>query len=264
MVKRVLGAIGMVLGVIGIVVCLALIVGTWIGRGAVNAELASIVAGIDGRLQRVDAALNQLATRLETAQERVNQAGANAMQLGQGSVADGPVGDALRETTDQLADTYVDMRESYVTAREGILDARERLDQVRQRFPRLPIPQLPGDLLQALDQRLRDLNASLVQLRTELSARRGPVERIQDRAVTATNNVATSIGEVESLVSTVSSRVDEARTSLAETQATLEGWVTVGAIIVSALCLYGVLLNLCLFVVARAWFRPPAATPVAA
>ena len=38
----------------------------------------------------------------------------------------------------------------------------------------------------------------------------------------------------------------------------------VGAIVLSLLSLYGVLLNLCLFVVARAWFRPPAAMPVAA
>jgi hypothetical protein len=263
-VKRGLGAIGMALGVIGIVISLAMTVGVWIGRGAVNAELASIGAGIDGRLQRVDAALDELASRLETAQGRVNEASANAMQLGQGTAADGPVADALRETSERLADTFADMRESYVVAREGIIDTRELLDRVRQRFPMLPIPQLPGDLLQALDQRLRDLNASLVQLRTELSTRQGPVAQIRDRVVAATNNVATGIGGVASQVSAVRSRVDEARTSLAETQAAAERWVTVGAIVVSLLGLYGVLLNLCLFVVARAWFRPPAATPVAA
>jgi hypothetical protein len=264
MMKRVLGAIGMVLGVIGIAICLALIVGTWIGRGAVSAELASIVAGIDGRLHRVDAALDALEGRLERAQGRVEQSGTIAMQLGRDAAADGPIADALRETADQLVDTYGDLRESYVTAREGVVDARERLDQVRQRFPLLPIPELPGDRLQALDQRLRDLNASLVQMRTDLSTREGPVERIRDRIVTATNNVAAGIEEIASQVSDVGARVEGARSSLEETQAAIEGWVTIGAIILSLLCLYGVLLNLCLFVVARAWFRPPAATPVAA
>jgi hypothetical protein len=262
--RRVLGAIGMTLGVIGIVVSLALTVGIWFGRGAVNTELASIVAGIDGRLQRVDAALDALEGRLETAQGRVNQAGANAMQLGQGPAADGPVMDSLREATDRLVDEYADMRESYVTAREGIVDARERLDQMRRRFPRLPIPQLPGDQLQAIDQRLRDVNASLVQMRLDLGTREGPAERLRDRIVMATNNAATGLGEIVSQVSALESQVDGARTSLEETHSTIEGWVTLGAIILSLLCLYGALLNLCLFVVARAWFRRPTAMPVTA
>ena len=67
-VRRVLGAVGMTLGVIGIIICLASIAGIWIGRGAVNGELASIVAGIDRRLQRVNVALEALESRLERAQ----------------------------------------------------------------------------------------------------------------------------------------------------------------------------------------------------
>src|SRR3954452_6816157 len=139
-VKRALGAIGMTLAGIGIVISLAMIVGIWSGRGAVSSELASISAGIDGRLQRVDAALDHLTNRLEAAQGRVNEASANAMQLGQGSTGDGPIVDALGEKAEQLADDYADMRESFVIAREGIIDARERLDWLRQQFPMLPIP----------------------------------------------------------------------------------------------------------------------------
>ena len=262
--KRVLGAIGMTLGVIGIVVCLASLAGIWIGRAALNDDLASIVAGLDRRLQRVDTALDELESRLERAQGRVEQGGAIAMQLGRDGAADGPIADALRETADGLVDTYADVRESYVTVREGVLDAHERLDQVRQRFSRLPIPELPGDRLQALDQRLRDVNASLVQMRTDLRTREGPVERLRDRTVMAMNNVAAGIGEIASQMNDFGSRVNVVRASLDEVQATVEGWVTVGAIVLSLLSLYGVLLNLCLFVVARSWFRPPAAMPVAA
>jgi hypothetical protein len=258
-VKRALGAIGMTLAVIGIVISAATIIGIWIGRGAVNSELAAIVTGLDGRLQRVDVALDALTGRLETAQGRVDQASATATQLGSGAAADGPVVDALRESTDRLVDEYADMRESFVSAREGIMDARDVLDRVRLRFPILPIPQLPGDRLDALDQRLRGLNASLVQLRTELGAREGPVERARDRVVAAINTVSTGIGEVASQVSDVDARVGEARTSLTETLDTAERWVTVAAIVATLLSLYGVLLNLCLFVVGRAWFRRPAA-----
>jgi hypothetical protein len=253
----------MTLAVIGIVVSLAMIVGIWIGRGAVNAELASLSAGLDGRLQRVDAALDVVTRRLVSARGRVDQASTNAMQLGQGA-ADGPVVDALRETTDRLADEYADMRESFAVAREGILDTRELLDRVRQRFPRLPIPELPGDRIVALDQRVRGLNASLAELRAELSARQGPVERLRDRVVAGLNNLEAGIGEITAGVRDVNVRVNEARTSLAETEATAERWVTVGAIVATLLSLYGVLLNLCLFVVARAWFRRPAAMLVSA
>ena len=260
--KRVLGGIGMTLAVIGIVLSVATIVGIWIGRGAVNDQLDSIGAGIDGRLQRVDAGVGQIGNRLEMAQGRVNQASVNAAQLGQGS-ADAPVADALRETTDRLADDVADMRESLASAREVISDTRELLDWVRQRFPILPIPELPGDRLQALDQRVRNLQAAVIQLRTELSTRQGPAERLRDRVVAAMNNVATSIGEMASQVSDVNARVNDARTSVAEPLATVERGVTMAAIVASLLCLYGVLLNLCLFVVARAWFRPPAPMPVA-
>jgi methyl-accepting chemotaxis protein len=254
----------MALAVIGIVISVALIVGIWMGRGAVNSELASISAGIDGRLQRVDAALDQLSRRLERAQGRVDGASTVAMKLGEGPVADGPLADALRETTDQLADDYADMRDSFATAREGINAASDLLDWVRQRFPMLPIPRLPGDLVQALDQRLTELNASVTQLRTELSTRQGPVERLGDRVGAALNNVATKIGEVASQVRSVQARINDARTTLVETQATAERWVTVGAILASLFNLYGILVNLCLFVVARAWFRPPSAMPAAA
>ena len=111
---------------------------------------------------------------------------------------------------------------------------------------------------------MRDLNASLVQTRIELRAREGPVDRIRDRVVTVMNNVATGFGEIASQVNDIGARMDGARTSLQETQAAIEGWVTVGAIVLSLLSLYGVLINVCLFVVGRAWFRTPAATPVAA
>lgn len=262
--KRVLGVIGMTLAVIGIIISVAMIVGIWIGRGAVSSELASISTGIDGRLQRVDAALDQLARRLERAQGRVDGASAVAMKLGEGPAADGPIADALRETADQLADDYGNMRDAFATAREGISAASDLLDWVRQHFPMLPIPRLPGDRVQELDQRLTDLNASVTQLRTEMSTRQGPVERLGDRVGATLNNVATSIGEVASQVGGVQARVNDARTTLAETQATAERWVTVGAIVASIFNLYGILLNLCLFVVARAWFRPPAAMPVAA
>src|SRR3954470_15857337 len=67
-VKRVLGAIGMTLAVIGIIISLANVVGIWVGSGSVRSGVASIGDGIDGRLQRVDTALDELASRLETAQ----------------------------------------------------------------------------------------------------------------------------------------------------------------------------------------------------
>src|SRR3954447_11702124 len=116
----------MTLAIIGLVMSLASLVGIWVGHRSVRSDVASIGARIDGRLERVDAALDELASRLQTAQGRVEQASTSATQLGQGS-ADGPVADALRETTDQLSDDYANMLASFAIANEGISDARELL-----------------------------------------------------------------------------------------------------------------------------------------
>jgi hypothetical protein len=256
--KRVLGIGGMIVGAIGIVLSLAMIVVVWMGRGVVNEEVAAFIAPIDRGLERVEAGLGEVEGRLQAMLGAVGQVNAMAERLGQTHPLDPRVADALVDAIERtLGDEYLALRESYVAVRERIAAPLERLEQLSHRFPRLPIPELPVEELQAIDERLREVDTLLRNLRTEVGSIQVPGFDLMQRVATVTQRIETLVGGLASRVSGFKSRVDDAQMALARTQATLEGWVSVGAITLTLLCVYSALLHLSLLLLSRYWVRTP-------
>jgi prefoldin subunit 5 len=256
--KRVLGVVGMVVGTIGIVLSLAMIVVVWMGRGVVNEELASFIAPIDRGLERAETALGEVEGRLQKMQGGVAQVNATAERLGQTHPVDPRVADAMVDVIERtLGDEYVAIREAYVTVRERTVAALERIEQLSLRFPRLPVPQLPVEELEAIDERLRELDALLRNLRSVIGSVQVPGSELMQRIGTVTQQIETRIGTLASRVNGLESRLDQGQMTLARTQSTLEGWVTQVAIALTGICLYSALLHLSLVLLSRYWAWPP-------
>src|SRR4051794_29802982 len=75
---RTLGLLGMIGGVLGIIICLAVAGATLIGSNRFQERIAQITSNTDQRLQNVDDQLNQLHEPIAAARTTVQAVGAQA------------------------------------------------------------------------------------------------------------------------------------------------------------------------------------------
>jgi uncharacterized protein YoxC len=256
--KRGFGLVATVGAVVGIIVSLALVVGVWIGRGAVNERVGLIVGAIDTHVERAASTLDELTIRIDGLHSRVQQLQARAERLAQDGALDGQAVDALATAIErELGDDLQRLRETYVALRERVEAGVDSVQRARRFLPFIPLPDMPTDLLQGFDQRMQELDASLQELRATLDAREGPINEIASRVAGRLGQLDERIGALSALVGSLQSRLAEIRSTLQAAEATARYWVTVVTVVLTVLFVYGGLLHLSLFAHGRAWMRTP-------
>jgi prefoldin subunit 5 len=268
MVYRTLGLLGMICGVLGIIICLAVAGATWIGSNRFQQRIAQITSNIDLRIQHVGDELDQLHAPIGSARTIVQEFGAQANTFEQTLLTDVQAVDerldSIRATVDDIGDR---IREAYAATSERILALNDTLVSLQSVFGRVPIPQLPVEQLQAMDERvheldarLDELNTALAQLRTSGTDRNTPIRDIVGRLGDATAQVDDRLSSVDGSISAVQTRLQEAQSSLQETQSTIDRYInfaTLGAIL---LCAWGVFLHVILSLYSLTWLRRPIST----
>jgi hypothetical protein len=259
-IKRILGIVGMSAGGLGGIVCLVLIVAVWIGHGALNAQVAALATVVDNGLVRANEGLAQVSAPLERARAAAQQAAAEAERIGQPGTIQRRVVQELNDRFDRdIGARYVQIRESHIGVRErsgALIDTISALN----RIPGVNLQQLPVEQLQAIDDQLREVDATLTGMRTD-RATMLPLAQMLQRIGAAATQVEDTIGRITARVSALETRLKEAQASVIRVRETLQGWITFGAILLTLALLYGVFLHVVLFVQARVWFNE---TPISA
>src|SRR5436190_10584087 len=150
-----------VAGIIGVIICLAIILGTWLGRGALAGAGDDLRATVDSGFDRAVYATGQVSARLDAAAADAAALAASANELAANPAPPPDALAGLAEKVGRVADTYRTIRTGYADLRENVTSAVTAVQRVTRFFPGVQAPEGAGDPLQAVDTKLQSIDDTL-------------------------------------------------------------------------------------------------------
>jgi hypothetical protein len=254
MLKRVFGLLFIIVGTIGAVACLLLLPAVWVGRNALNQEVAALSATVGSPLQQVETAVAELHDRVVAVRGRVLQ----IADLADSGTLDRQLADRLLERLSQVGGTdYARLREAYATLRERLTSAMELRDRLQRVIPGLALPRLPAEDLAAVDRDLQAFDTALGDIRATLAAPTPPGTSLGHQLAETLRQIDAGLGALQTRLDTLSATIDRAQATVTDTAERALSTLTTVALGLSIVALYGVLLHLALIASGRSWRVQP-------
>src|SRR5262245_26121863 len=242
-------------GIVGVVICVAIIVGVWIGRGAIASTVEGLAADVNGAFERAITVTDTVAGRLNEAASSVGSISTEADELSSSASPSSDRVAALQARVAELGDKYRQLRTRYAEVRENVTSAVARLQSVSRFVPGISVPQGAVDALTDFDAKMTELDEALTST----------IQGFQDQGGVrgaAAQALADGAAKIEAAISGAASAVDGVTTRLtsAQTQAdnAMNGIGTLlllAALVISILLIWVLLLNVALWLLGRAWQR---------
>jgi len=237
-------------GIVGVVVCVAIILGTWYGRGALGGAGDNLASTVDNAFDRATSATTQVAQRLDSAAADAGALAASAAELAANPAPPPEALAGLTEKVGRLADTYRSIRTGYADLRENVTAGVTAIQQVSRFFPGVQAPEGAGDRLQAVDAKLQSIDDTLTGIFPSLeTGQRGtPVaSAVADRAT----SLQAALTDASTAVSGLTTRIDDIHTQATNTRNAIATLITIAAGAITVLFVWVLLLNIALWALGR-------------
>jgi hypothetical protein len=256
--KRALAA--KIAGIVGVVICAAIIVVIWLGRGAISGAIDGLAANVNGGFDRAIAATDAVADRLDEAASNVASVAADATELASTSSPSPERLSGIQARLGELADRYRELRTRYGEVKENLSSVGATLQAIRRFVPGARVPEAPTEVLAGIDERVRAVDEALTSVWAglqEAAPGSAAAQALADR-MTALQGVVSDAADV---AAGVSSNLESAQADTANAIGGIQTLLLIAALVISALLLWVLLLNVALWLLGRAWQRE-AVTPV--
>jgi hypothetical protein len=238
---RTLGVIFMIVGVIGIVICVLLIPAVWVGRSVVNDSVAQVVAQVEAPLQEAHATSGEFRSRIGNIRDTLSPLSQQADTAAQRGAVETQLADRLLQAIDDtIGPQYVRLREAYVGIREKLTGVSRLFDTLRRFVPDLPM--LPADELSNMDTSLQSLDSSLRQVRADLVSGSLPdnlpgVEAMR-KVGDGIRSVDTRLGNLDTTAGNIEARIVQMQNQVIQAQTTVDHMLTTLAAVLSLVFIY--------------------------
>jgi hypothetical protein len=251
--RRLVGAVVLLLSAVSIICCAAGIVGAWIFHQRVSEKVETVSAKLDGGLERASAANQNVGRVLERARADVAEVRKKSADLGGGGDKGGLASRTLRTLIREKAGPNIDDLGGRLAT---LSDAAVVVSSLLQSAEELPIernlPVDPDELKRRADD-AHQLSATL--RRAEAALGEGDSDAGKREVADATSQVDLVLQKCQAVVDRWQSDLDRLRDDLARVKAKTLAWLTYGALAVTALLAWVGLGQVCLFGRALAWCR---------
>jgi len=253
--KRILAALALVLAAIVLLLSLAVGVGVWVVKGPVTARATHLSERIDAGLDLAEAKLDHAQTSLATAAQRLENVKAERRQLPRQS---GP-GDlpriALARTVQrtfapELGDAQQDLH--------AVAEAAVVINSVLADLGNLPFLAETGldmDQLEEINSRIAGAGPAAWELSRLLG------EAADPEADAQMSRVEQLLSRLRELVAACQQQVKQVRQRTTALKARVLAWITPAALLVSSVCLWIALSEICVLSRAWSWIRGPRRMP---
>jgi hypothetical protein len=243
-------------GIIGIVVCIAIVVATWLGRGALTSAVDDLAASVNSGFVRAISATGQVSDRLDAAGTQAAEIATEARNLVAGQ-APPDSGTGLAGRVAQLADTYRTLRERFDQVRENVGTAIASVQRIARFVPGVEAPSGPPPKVQAIDDKLQSIDDRITAMAGSFGAGAPTGQNAQALADGAAA-VQSAISDASANAQGLSADLDAARARAVGVVNDLGTIVTIGAAAITVLFIWVFILNIGLWQLGRAWKREAA------
>jgi hypothetical protein len=251
--RRVVGAIVLILATVGIVCCVAGIVGVWNLRADVARKVEVLDARVEVGMKRVSAAIHSVQLALQKARDDVQRVSKASVDLGAEPERKRFIGGVLRMLIHQeLGPKINDLGGRLATFSDTAVAVVAMLES----FQEVPLDQGNGinpDKLKRVTDHAAQLSAALQKLQAMVGE--GDGEFAPQEVVAAANEVNLILQRCEETVNYWESELDAARQEVARLKARIPVWLTWAAVAVTVLLAWGVVSQMSLVAHAWKWFR---------
>jgi hypothetical protein len=238
-----------VAGIVGGVVCIALVVLTWIALARFGGAVNDLGDGVNAAFNRATDATANVAGTLDAAAVT-----AGSITTDSNTVAAAPTPDGisrLASRVGEFADGYRNLRVQYGEIRENLTGAISSLQRVARFVPGLDVPSQPVDALSAVDAKLQSIDTTLT------SAWQGLQGGDQNAAATAvsaaTTKLQTVFTDTSSAVRSLNDRLVAAQAKAASAVDSLRTILVIVAVVITILLGWILILHVALWRLGRHW-----------
>ena len=256
--RRATGVVGQAVGIIGIVVSLALIVGVLYVRGWATDAVTGVAADVDAAIARTEPMLERAAVAVDEVTVRVGDVATAAEAVAVDPNATPAVLQGVLDRLAALSERYTEFRGTYAGAREQIVSILDRLALLDRLVPGFDVPEGPVDALAGLDETARALDAQIMGLIDAGLAVQGvnaTATAIADKA----RQVEAGLAQIAAGIDEVEVRLDELRAEVDSIAGTVNTVITILCVALVLLLAYMALLHWILFRSSRGYARAPSA-----
>jgi hypothetical protein len=240
------GFAAQVVAIAGILLCLAVVLGIWLGRGAVQGGLDDVGTTVDRGFERGIAATTAVSERIDAARTQLEASAADARELAESQRPEATRLVALQQRLGQFADGYRALRIRYAEVRENVLEAMASVQRIARFVPGAEVPEGPGDALAAVDARLQELDARI----TGIWPGAGEQPLVDDeasRVSAAASTIREAVEGASTAVQGLSSGLESAQARANDGLDKIGGLVVIGATALSLVFVWVLLLNIALW-----------------
>jgi hypothetical protein len=243
-----------VAGVVGIVICVALIVVAWLFHGAARQSVDDLGATVDTGIASAITATDTVASRLEgaTTEAGLIAAEANAEASNPSRSSDAIA--ALTARVGNLADGYRAIRERYAEAKANLTSGLSSLQRVARLVPGASAPAGPPPALAELDARLQAVDDTITSVWSTLNSG-GPPGTVAAAVATQVGNLQGFLGDAAARVRDVQGQLNGIQASAASATNGIGTIITIASLVFTLLFLWVLGLNVALWQLGRHWKR---------
>jgi len=255
--NRMLGLTAETAGVIGIFLFVALAMVVLLGRGWATSTVDDLSGSVDAKMAQAVPLLDNASTKVSEINGRIGALTDAATSLAaQADAAPGLLG-GLRDQLSNLQNRYLEFRATYADVRQTAVTALDSLRVMSRLIPGFSVPQDAVDTLAALDAKVQDIDAKIMDVSNALTD--GPVQAVANVVVTKAAAVQDGLSKLTTALNGAQARLAEVRSQVASTADTVNMFISIGSILLFLLFLYFALLHWVLFRTGRGLRKAPAA-----
>lgn len=251
--RRLGGAIVLILSTVAIVGCVAGILGIWMLLQGASERVQRITDRLDAALQRVSDAKQNVEIAVGKARADVAHVGKESADLGGSGKKNRLAARTIRGFIQQQAGPAMDELGGRLATLSDCAIAVSSLLASYQEVPLARASRIDSDQLKRRADEARQLSSILRRLEVALSGENTEIGRHQVAATTS--EVDLFLQNCRTTISAWQSNLDEMRDDLAHVKARILGWLTCAAVVVTVLCAWLGAGQISLFARALRWCR---------
>jgi hypothetical protein len=264
---RLLGRTEETVGVLGIIVCIALIVGVVFTWTRVTDAINNAETSFQNAVGQGNALVDRASAVVGEVNDRVTSVEATAAQMAANPDKGPSLGPVLLGEIEALSSRYADLRTAYLNFHNTATNAISRIDAISKIVPGFTFPETASAALASLDSRMQAFDAQVTEIinsnpaQVIAGALAAPIEALAKQ-------VQGGIAEVQSALDSAKARLDQASGNVSSSADTARLGANVVTITLVLLLLYLVALHFVLLrtgmdLRARARAESAAAAPFA-
>ncbi|HET9346957.1 MAG TPA: hypothetical protein VFO05_14790 [Candidatus Limnocylindrales bacterium] len=240
------GVVAQIVAIAGILLCIAVILGIWLGRGAVQSGLDDVGTTVDRGFQRGIDAATAVSDRIDAATTQLETVAADARELAESQRPEATRLVALQQRLGQFADGYRALRIRYAEVRENVAEAMSSVQRIARIVPGAEVPEGPVEALAAVDARLQELDERITGIWPS-AGEQPPVDDEASRVSEAAAAIREAVSGASTAVRGLSSGLESAQARANDGLGRIGVLVVIGATALSLVFAWVLLLNVALW-----------------